>query len=163
MTAGESPMSNTRALDQPGRLELVPVGYREADAFILKHHRHHKPTQGFKFIVGAARDGEIVGVAVVGLPVARHMDDGWTAEVRRTCTDGSPNVNSFLYGACWRAAKAMGYRRLITYTLPSESGVSLKAAGWKLIGQRGGGTWSRRERPRIDTHPTQEKLLWEAA
>jgi hypothetical protein len=143
-------------------LELVPVGYREADAFIRRHHRHHRPTQGFKFIIGAARNGEIVGVAVVALPVARQMDDTWTAEVRRTCTDGSPNVNSFLYAACWRAAKAMGYRRLISYTLLSESGISLKAAGWQLIGHRGGGSWNRRERPRVDTHPLQGKLLWAA-
>ena len=151
------------ALIRAAKLVAVPVGYREADEFIRKHHRHHKPTQGFKFIVGAAREGQIVGVAVVGLPVARHLDDSWTAEVRRTCTDGSPHVNSFLYGACWRAAKVLGYRKLITYTLPSESGTSLRAAGWKLIGQRGGGTWDRKDRPRVDTHPLQEKLLWEAA
>jgi hypothetical protein len=145
------------------KLELVPLGYREADAFIEQHHRHHQPTQGFKFILGAALDGKIVGVAVVGLPIAAPFDDGWTAEVRRTCTDGTPNVNSFLYGASWRAARALGYRRLITYTLQSESGVSLRAAGWRVIAERRARSWARESgRPRVDKSPYQGKLLWEA-
>lgn len=108
-------------------------------------------------------DGEtVVGVCVIGQPVSRMLDDGWTLEVLRSCTDGTKNVNSMLYGAAWRAAKALGYRRLVTYTLPSEGGVSLKAAGWRLVGQAGGGTWSRPSRPRVDLHPTQVKLRWEA-
>ena len=90
-------------------------------------------------------------------------DNGFTAEVTRLATNGSRNACSMLYQAAWRACRAMGYRRLITYTLPEEGGASLRGAGWKLIGQAGGGSWSRPSRPRIDTHPLQRKLLWEAA
>lgn len=137
----------------------------EANAFVRKHHRHHAPVPGCKFCLGVVQeiDGflEICGVAIVGRPIARMLDDGWTLEVNRTCTDGTKNANSALYGACRRAAFALGYRRLITYTLPSESGASLRAADWKLIGERGGGKWSRENRPRVDTHPLQVKLLWE--
>lgn len=99
---------------------------------------------------------------IVGRPVARHLQDGRTLEVTRCCTDGTRNACSMLYGAAWRATKAMGYTKLITYTLTSESGSSLKAAGWKVIGEAGGGTWNRPNRFRVDKHPTQLKLLWEA-
>ncbi len=143
-------------------LELVPLTFREAVAFVREHHRHHEPPRGDVFRVAAAQDGQIVGVAMVGRPVARRLQDGWTLEVLRLCSIGARNVCSFLYGASWRAARALGWRRLVTYTLPEEGGASLRAAGWRLIGEAGGGTWSRRERPRIDTHPTQLKLRWEA-
>lgn len=142
-------------------LHLQPVTLKEANRFIEQHHRHHLPPQGAKFAI-AVNDGEkVVGVIVVGRPVARLFDDGFTAEVTRCCTDGTKNAASMLYGAAWRAARAMGYRRLVTYTLNTEPGTSLKAAGWKLIGQAGGGTWNRKARPRVDTHPTGQKLLWE--
>lgn len=118
-------------------LEVVPVTFRRAAAFVAEHHRHHKPPRGMKFALGLDRDGELVGVAMVGRPVARHYDDGFTAEVNRTCViEGVPSANSMLYGAAWRAAKAMGYRRLITYTQAGESGVSLRAAGWRVIAER---------------------------
>ena len=134
----------------------------EANAFVREHHRHHKPVPGAKFCIGVESGDCVVGVAIVGRPIARMLDDGWTLEVNRTCTDGTKNANSALYGACRRAAWALGYRRLITYTLPTESGISLTAAGWKCLGEAGGGKWSRAARPRVDTHPTQKKLLWEA-
>lgn len=145
-------------------LEIVPVTLAEANAFVEKHHRHHKPVVGHKFCL-AVSDGEIRGVAIVGRPVARMLDDGWTLEVNRVCTDGTRNACSMLYGASWRAARAMGYRKLITYTLPEEGGASLRAAGWKLIGERGGGNWNVPSRPRIDTAQLLQgqKLLWEAA
>lgn len=143
-------------------LRIVPMELSEANDFVRRHHRHHQPVPGHKFSLGCARGDLIVGVAIIGRPVARHSDDGWTLEVNRTCTDGTKNANSMLYGAAWRAAKAMGYRRLITYTLPEEGGVSLRAAGWKEIGRRGGGSWSVPSRPRVDKHPLQEKILWEA-
>lgn len=134
---------------------------KEAMAFTNKHHRHHRAPQGGKFAV-AVNDGEnIVGVVVVGRPVARLFDDGYTAEVTRLCTLGHKNACSMLYSAAWRACRAMGYRRLITYTLAEEGGVSLRAAGWKCLGEAGGGTWSRTSRPRVDTN-TGPKLLWEA-
>lgn len=143
------------------KLELQPITFREACAYVEKHHRHHRPPQGHKFSI-AVNDGEkIVGVVMVGRPVARNLDDGWTAEVTRCCTDGTSNANSMLYAAGWRAARAMGYRKMITYILDSEPGTSLRAAGWKFIGKRGGGSWSRPGRPRIDTHPIGQKMLFE--
>jgi hypothetical protein len=113
------------------------------------------------FSLGAALGGVIVGVAIVGRPVSRMRDDGETAEITRLCTDGTRNACSFLYGAASRAAFALGFKRIGTYTLPEEGGASLRAAGWKLIGERGGGSWKRISRPRVDKHPTQAKLLWE--
>ncbi len=142
---------------------LVPLTRAEAFAFVAEHHRHHRPPVGCLYQIGAEKDGAIIGVAIVGRPVARMLQDDFTAEVLRLCTDGTRNACSFLYGACWRAARALGYRRLVTYTLPEEGGTSLRAAGWRLVGEAGGGTWSRANRPRIDTHPTQTKLRWEAA
>lgn len=143
-------------------LQLQPVTYREACEFIARHHRHHQPPQGYKFAI-AVNDGTgVVGVITVGRPVSRHLDDTWTAEVTRCCTDGTKNAASMLYGAAWRAAKAMGYKRLVTYTLQSEPGTSLTAAGWKNIGVAGGGTWNRADRPRVDLHPVEQKTLWEA-
>ena len=143
-------------------LELQPITRKEAHEFVRRHHRHHRPDQGDKFCIAVNDGSKVVGVAIVGRPRARHLDDGWTAEVTRACVaDGNPNANSKLYRAAWRAALAMGYRRLITYTLPEESGASLRGAGLKCLGLAGGGTWNRKARPRVDTHPIGQKLLWE--
>ena len=143
-------------------LSVVPCDFADAVAFIAKHHRHHKPPVGHKFSLAAADDsGEIVGVCVVGRPTGRHSDDGWTLEVTRLASDGTRNACSLLYGAAWRVSKEMGFRRLITYILSDEPGTSLKASGWKLIGERGGGSWSCPSRPRVDKHPLQKKLLFE--
>src|ERR1035441_8056475 len=101
---------------------------------------------------------KLVGVAIVGRPVARRLDDGETLEVTRLCTDGTPNACSFLYGACRRAAFALGYGRIGTYTLQDEGGASLRAAGWTLIGERSGGNWKNREGRAIESTP--DKLLW---
>jgi hypothetical protein len=141
-------------------LEIVPMKLNEANEFVRQLHRHHKPVPGCKFCIGVAKDGQIVGVAIVGRPVARILDDGWTLEVTRTCTDGTNNANSKLYGACRKVAFALGYKRIGTYTLPEEGGASLRAAGWKCLGERGGGRWSCPSRPRVDTHPLQTKLRW---
>ena len=143
-------------------LELQPISFPEACAFIKLHHRHHQPPQGWKFGVGVNDGVGVVGVATVGRPVSRHLDDGLTLEVTRVCTDGTHNAASMLYGATWRAAKALGYRRLITYTLQIESGTTLRASGWKTLGIRGGGSWSSPSRKRVDTHPTGQKQLWKA-
>lgn len=141
---------------------LVPISRADAHEFIRRHHRHHKPGPGDKFCIGVADEvGEVCGVAVVGRPVSRMLDDGWTLEVTRCCTDGAQNACSMLYGACARAAFALGYKRIGTYTLPDEGGGSLRAAGWRLIGEAGGGSWSRRVRPRVDSHQTVVKLRWE--
>lgn len=116
-----------------GELLIVPISFRQACAFIAEHHRHNKPPRGMKFCVGLKSGDDLVGVATVGRPVARHFDDGITAEINRTCTNGYRNANSMLYGACRSAAKALGYRRLITYTQADESGASLRAAGFVQV------------------------------
>lgn len=144
------------------RLAIVPMDLSGANAFVDQFHRHHRPVPGAKFCIAVAIGDKVVGVAIVGRPVARRLDDGWTLEVNRTCTDGTKNANSMLYGAARRVTFALGYRRLVTYTLPSESGVSLTAAGWRCLGEAGGGSWSRPSRPRIDKWPLQKKLAWEA-
>jgi hypothetical protein len=143
-------------------LRLQPITLREARAFVNKHHRHHHAPQGGLFAVAVGAE-QVEGVAIIGKPVARMNDDGWTAEVTRVCTLGAPNACSMLYGAAWRCARALGYRRLLTYTLASEDGGSLRAAGWRIIGQTDGGSWSRTSRPRVDTHPTEQKTIWGAA
>lgn len=143
------------------RLHIVPMTLDEANAFVEQHHRHHKPVTGARFSIGLSDGEQIRGVVIVGRPVSRHLDNGWIAEVTRLCTDGVENGCSMLYAAAWRAAKALGYRRLITYILDTESGVSLRAAGWRCLGSRGGGSWNVPSRPRVDKHPTQGKLLWD--
>jgi hypothetical protein len=144
------------------KMELVTISLDEANAFVKKVHRHHGRVIGHKFSLGAVKHGDIVGVAIVGRPVARMRDDGLTLEVSRLATDGTRNACSFLYGACARAAFALGFKRIGTYILASENGATLVASGWRLIGETGGGSWSSPSRPRIDKHPTQGKLLWEA-
>lgn len=144
------------------RLELQPIDFDEACAFIAQYHRHHQPPRGWKFGVAVNDGDKVVGVIIIGRPVARKLQDGYTLEVTRCCTDGTKNAASMLYGAAWRASKAMGYRRLITYTLAAEPGTSLIAAGWKNIGSTPGRSWNVPTRPRVDTHPLGQKLLWEA-
>lgn len=140
---------------------VVPMTISDAKEFVAQHHRHHKPPQGALFAVGLSEGQEIIGAAIVGRPVARRSDDGWTAEVTRLATLGQKNACSILYRACWRAASAMGYRRLITFTLASEPGASLRGAGFRLVGTSPGKSWSVKSRPRVDKHPLQEKLKWE--
>ena len=146
-------------------LRLHPLTLKEARNFVGQYHRHHKPPQGGLFAIGVAKENDDYpsGVVIVGRPVARMLDDGWTAEVTRLCTNGEKNACSILYSAAWRACRAMGYRMLITYILQSESGQSLRAANWRCIGKTDGGSWSCNSRPRFDKHPLEGKLLWEAA
>jgi hypothetical protein len=132
-------------------LRTVPVTFAQACQFVADWHRHHRPPRGHKFSIGVA-DGEVlVGVAIVGRPVARHLDDGQTLEVTRVTTDGSRNACSLLYAATWQTSRAMGYRRLVTYTQDGESGASLRAAGWRIVAARPPTPgWSRPSRPRDD-------------
>lgn len=142
-------------------VRIIPLDLDEANALVARWHRHHRPVVGHKFSIGIA-DGETVhGAAIVGRPVARRQDDGLTLEVNRCVTDGIRNGCSMLYRAAWRAARAMGYMRLITYTLPEEGGASLRGAAFTLVGERRGGSWGVPSRPRVDKHPLQGKLLWE--
>jgi len=119
------------------KLQPTPIALREANEFVRNFHRHNKPTQGGKFAIGALYDDELVGVAIVGRPVSATLDDGWTAEVTRVCVrDHAPrNACSFLYGRCWRIWQQMGGKRMVTYTLQTESGASLKGAGWQVMGE----------------------------
>lgn len=141
---------------------LVPVKKAHADAFINSRHRHHRATVGWLWGHGLADDdGNLCGVAVVGRPVSRHLDDGRTCEVTRLCTDGSRNACSMLYSAARRAAIAMGYNRGITYILESENGASLKASGWRFLYASKGGCWDRKKRPRDDdSFPLVPKQAW---
>jgi tRNA A37 N6-isopentenylltransferase MiaA len=145
------------------KLSLVPISLREANSFVEAKHRHHGASRGHLFSIAVALEGQIVGVAIIGRPVARMLQDGYTAEVNRLCTDGTKNTCSFLYAAAWRSVRAMGYRRLVTYILDSESGISLQAAGWRCVGAAGGGSWDCPSRPRVDTHPLQKKIRYEVA
>jgi hypothetical protein len=111
-------------------LTIVPLSFRQGAEFVSRYHRHNGPPRGCKFVIGVCDvEGVLHGVAMVGRPVARMYDDGLTAEVNRTATDGYPNANSALYGGAWRVASAMGYRRMVTYTQHQESGASLRAVG----------------------------------
>lgn len=132
----------------------------QANGFVRQHHRHSRPVLGSKFAIGLKIDDLLVGVAIVGRPVAPKLDDGLTAEITRVCTDGTRNACSMLYGACRRAARAMGHTRVITYTLPDEGGASLRAAGFKLEKDDAGGPahlWHNR--PGRTAQPIGDDLL----
>ena len=142
-------------------LTLIPMPLKEANAFVAAYHRHHKPVVGHKFSLGCMKDGQLVGVAIVGRPVSRYLDDGMTLEVNRLCSTGEKNVCSFLYGAAARAARALGYRKIITYTLDSEPGTTLHAAGWICAGLAGGKEWTGERKPKAALYPAQMKLRYE--
>lgn len=142
-------------------MQLKPVSLRVANEFVKKHHRHHKQSRGHKFSISLADDDDnLIGVAIVGRPVNRNLDDGRTAEVVRCCTDGTKNACSMLYSASARAAKAMGYKKIITYILDSEPGTSLLASGWERGYTVRGRSWSCPSRPRSDKHPLVNKVFW---
>jgi hypothetical protein len=143
---------------------IVPVTFQKANEFVSENHRHNKKTVGYKFTIGLEANGELVGVAIVGRPVARNLDDGRTLEVNRVCVlDGYPNANSMLYGACGRIAREMGYNSIYTYTLSRESGSSLKAVGWTNDGMTSGGAWGSTYgdgKTRANSWPIEPKVRW---
>ena len=145
-------------------LRLVPVSLAQANEHVGAWHRHNRPVPGAKFCVGAADDaGVLHAVAIAGRPVARAYDDGDTLEIVRVASDGTRNACSMLYGACKRAAFALGYRRVITYTQADESGSSLRAAGWNIIAQRPARKgWDTPSRPRENArYVSTARQLWE--
>jgi hypothetical protein len=143
-------------------VEAVPIHLRQANEFIARYHRHSLPTVGGKFAVGAAVDDKLVGVAVAGRPVARKLDDGKTLEVLRVCTNGTLNACSFLYARAAKIARLMGYARVITYTLATESGASLRAMGAKPTGPLESHEWGNPARPRKSQQVYHElKYRWE--
>jgi hypothetical protein len=146
-------------------LEPLPMSIQDANAFVAQFHRHSKPVLSAKFAIGATDGDRLVGVAIIGRPIARLMQDGWTAEVNRVCVldDAPKGTPSFLYGRAWRIWQQMGGKRMLTYTLASESGASLRGAGWKVMGETTPGQWDRASRKR-DFNPIygQQKFRWEA-
>lgn len=143
------------------KLQIVPITFKEANSFVTVNHRHHGKVVGCKFCVAVSDGRSIRGVAIIGRPVARSLDDGWTLEINRCCTDGVKMGCSMLYAAAWRVARALGYRKLVTYILESEPGTSLGAAGWQCVGKVKGRSWHCPSRPRYDKHPTVNKLRFE--
>lgn len=140
-------------------MKPVRVELSEANEFISKHHRHHKSVVGHRFSIGAERGGVLVGVVIVGRPVARNTDQKNIAEVTRLCTDGTKNACSFLYSQAARAAKALGFLSIQTFILPSESGISLRASGWVCLGVCKVGGWHTRAGRRHD-QPEMPKVKW---
>lgn len=145
-------------------MKLRPITLKTAKEFVGNEHRHHAPPVGHKFSIGVEKDGALVGVVVVGRPVARGSDDGWTAEVTRLATDGTKNACSILYAAAARAAKAMGYTKIQTYILDDESGVTLRASGWSFVTMTSGGNWNHSKAnagTRREDQPMCPKQRWE--
>ena len=140
-------------------MEIRPLTLREASEFVNQYHRHHKATVGCKFAIGCYVEDHMVGVAVCGRPVSRHLDDGLTCEINRVCTDGTRNACSMLYGACCRIAKEMGYKKVITYILQSENGASLKASNFQCEGIAGGVKWTG-VRDKGQNIPHEMKTRW---
>jgi hypothetical protein len=156
-------------------VRLRPTTLKEANEFVSAHHRHHKPSVGHKFSIGLEYRGdtseewwELCGVVIAGRPVARALDDGFICEVTRCCTDGTKNACSMLYGAAARAAKAMGYQKIVTYTLPEEGGYSLRGAGWvETTRTKDNRSWATTQRPEWKNRGSREdvkqgpKIRWE--
>lgn len=143
------------------RLRTVPIELEEANAVVEAWHRHHGRVPGHRFSIAAITvAGDLVGVCIVGRPVARMVNHRTTLEVLRLATNGHPNACSILYAAAARAAKALGYDVIQSYILESEVGTSLAASGWERVRAAGGGEWSRPYRKREDTHPTEAKQLY---
>lgn len=141
-------------------LQIRPCHLREAIEFVRQYHRHSMPPVGGKFAVSCYADGKLCGVAICGHPISRHLDDGRTLEILRCCTDGTHNACSKLYGACCSTGFAMGYERIITYTLASESGASLSASGFVFDGEAGGTEWPGKRRRDYYVSPPEIKHRW---
>lgn len=143
-------------------MRVVPLTLKQENEYVEENHRHHKRCVGHRFSLAALdEDDKIIGVAIVGRPVARKVDPYKVAEVLRLCTDGSKNACSFLYGACARVAKEMGFEKIQTYILDSEDGTSLKASGWQMESTSPGGQWKHTDgKPRRTDQPTQPKTRW---
>lgn len=140
---------------------LTPISFRQACDFINEHHRHHIAPQGLKFALGLTNGEKLIGVLTAGRPLSRHRDDGYTLEVTRLCVNQAYiHSCSKLYATARRIAREMGYRSLITYTLDEESGSSVRAAGFRLIGKSQGGSWNSLNRNRVDKHPIGPKKFW---
>lgn len=141
-------------------MKIIPITLKAANAFVDENHRHHSATAGCKFAIGLLENGMLQGVAICGRPVSRYLDDGRTLEICRCCTNGIRNGCSMLYGACVRVAKAMGYDTVITYTLESEDGASLKASNFVYDGIAGKAQWTGKRSGRDKGVPKEMKKRW---
>lgn len=142
-------------------LRVKPITLKDANDFVKKYHRHHKPTVGHKFSISCVDDNNhLCGVAICGRPVSRYLDNGEILEINRLCTDGTRNACSILYGACARIAKNMGYKKIITYILKSENGASLKASNFICEGEAGGEIWTGKRSGRDNGVPKEKKTRW---
>ena len=139
---------------------IVPITLKAANQFVSQYHRHHKPSVGHKFSIGLNEGNLLIGVAIMGRPVARGSDNGFTIEVARLCTNGQKNACSMLYQAAARASKELGFNKIQTYILDDEPGVSLKASGWKLEAITAGGNWKHSHGVRNNNHPINPKQRW---
>lgn len=146
-------------------MNLAAISIREASRFVLHHHRHLRPPQGALFAIACEHDGQLVGVAIVGRPVGRGLQDGRTVEITRLCTDGTANAPSFLLSRCRRAAAALGYQRVITYTIPAEGGASLRAAGFEQTELLPARSWAASSVAicRSDRSTPRPRARWETA
>lgn len=142
-----------------GKLRIIPCTYKFASDYVNRYHRHHNAPVGCKFCIAVSDGDDIHGVAICGRPLSRYLDNGYTCEVLRVCTDGTYNACSMLYGACCRIAKGMGYTKIITYTLMSENGASLKASGFANEGLAGGVMWTG-VRSKNNALPHEKKNRW---
>ncbi len=142
------------------RLATLPLTRDDCNAFVDEHHRHHEGVTGYRYGIGARLGTKLVGCAVLGRPRAHRIEQFFTLEVTRCCTDGTPHVCSFLYGASDRLARLLGFDAIFTCILSSEKGVSLKAAGWRYVYTTRGGSQNRPSRPRVDKAPTEPKQVW---
>lgn len=140
-------------------MQIKPITWRQGKEYVDKNHRHHNGSRGCKFCIGVFDGDELHGVAMCGRPVSRRLDDGLTLEINRVCTDGTKNACSMLYGASCRIAKEMGYKKVITYTLESENGASVKASGFKFDGEAGNRHWTGK-RNRGQNIPAEMKKRW---
>lgn len=144
-------------------LKIVPLELRELNELVEKWHRHHKRVQGHRFSIGVidTDTGELVGGCSVGRPVARRINPKEVLEVTRLVTNGHRNACSILYAAAARVGRELGYKKIQTYILQSESGHSLKVSGWQNEGEAGGGQWKHTDgKPRRTDQPTEKKQRW---
>ena len=141
-------------------MTIRPIHLKEANDFVAQHHRHNIPTVGGKFAVSCYDGDRLCGVAICGRPTARRLDDGLTLEIYRNCTDGTANACSMLYGASCRVARAMGYKRVVTYTLASENGASLRASNFICEGEAGKPEWTGIRKREYYIAPPEQKTRW---
>ena len=148
-------------------MNVVPLTLKVANDFVTEHHTHNKKVAGCKFCIGVNIDNVLEAVAIVGRPVARKLDDGLTVEILRLCTKqkGIKNLCSLLYSRSWRLWKLMGGKRIITYTLESENGASLKASGFIKTGEtqtfKEGTGWTTRKNRVWQKIQSQKRIRWE--